>query len=115
MNVKVLAAAGAAALLALPAYAQTHSATQNAERSPGASTALPPSGMLSFSEIDTNNDGQISRAEWDAAQHRGDAAASGGASRPGTSAGVPTSPRNPSSTNATEKSRSMEGPQGSTK
>ena len=40
------------------------------------STTAPGAGSLSFSEIDRNNDGMISRAEWDAYHARGSSAGS---------------------------------------
>jgi hypothetical protein len=52
--------------------------------------------MPSFSELDKNNDGQISRAEWDA-YYRAGSAASGGA----TTAPVAPAPITPSGSSTT--------------
>lgn len=57
-----------------------------------------------FEQLDANNDGRITRAERDAAQ-RGAPSASGGASRPATSAGGRASPSDPSSPSTPESER----------
>src|SRR6187431_1789275 len=87
MNLKILSAATAAALFALSgvAVAQSSSSSTSSDKStssPAASggsadtSSSSSSGGMSgsasstiapsFSAVDTNNDGQVSRAEWDA-------------------------------------------------
>jgi hypothetical protein len=69
-----------------------------ADRSPSTGSTTKPSRRASgdsadFSAMDTNGDGMISRAEWDAAHKRSGSAASGGATAaPAAPAGAATAP-----------------------
>jgi len=76
--------AGAANSPASPGSTSTPNVGASGRASTGASTSGTSgsmSGSASFSAVDTNNDGSISRAEWDAYHNRGAAAGATGSAR----------------------------------
>ena len=100
LKVKVLAATTAAALFAVGgAIAQTGTTSKG----PTAPTGPKEAGgsAPSFTAIDKNNDGQISRAEWNEYYRLG---AAGGATGAATDK-APTAPTGPKEAGGTEKAK----------
>jgi hypothetical protein len=115
LKVKVLAATTAAALFAVGgAIAQTGSASRSAgtDKAPTAPTGPKEAGgsAPSFSAIDKNNDGRISRAEWNEYYRLG---AAGGATGSATDK-APTAPSGPKESGGSEKAKPGSAASGAT-
>jgi hypothetical protein len=102
LKVKVLVATTAAALFAVGgAIAQTGTASK--DKGPTAPSGPKEAGgsAPSFSAIDKNNDGQISRAEWNAYYRAGAAAGATGSATDK----APTAPSGPKEAGGSEKAK----------